>query len=266
MGHLVWDVSPVLFGIGSFSIRWYGALFALAFYIALQVMNSIARREKLEPREFDSILIYVILGTVIGARLGHVFFYEPEVFLQEPVRILKVWEGGLASHGGTLGVIFAVFFWKRRYYRGSYLSLLDYMAVPSAFVAGMIRLGNLFNSEILGRPTDVPWAIVFKRVDDLPRHPAMLYEALSYFLLFMLLLRLVKKGKHHGRRDGFLLGVFFTWLFGARFLIEFLKELQVSTEAALPLDLGQLLSIPFFATGLFLLLRARRSEKTPPKR
>ncbi|NDF15679.1 prolipoprotein diacylglyceryl transferase, partial [bacterium] len=106
MGHLVWDVSPVLFGIGSFSIRWYGALFALAFYIALQVMNSIARREKLEPREFDSILIYVILGTVIGARLGHVFFYEPEVFLQEPVRILKVWEGGLASHGGTLGVIF----------------------------------------------------------------------------------------------------------------------------------------------------------------
>jgi phosphatidylglycerol:prolipoprotein diacylglycerol transferase len=266
VAHLTWDVSPVLLSAGPVSIRWYGALFALGFYIGLQVMNGIARREKLQPREFDSILLYVILGTVIGARLGHVFLYEPEVFLQEPVRILKVWEGGLASHGGTVGVILAVLLWKRRYYPGSFLSLLDRLAVPSAWVAGMIRLGNLFNSEILGRPSDVPWAMVFRRVDELPRHPAMLYEAFCYFALFALLMGMIRRGSYRDKGDGYLLGVFFTGLFGARFMIEFVKELQVSSEAALPLDLGQLLSVPFIAAGVFLMVRALRRAKTAPKR
>jgi prolipoprotein diacylglyceryl transferase len=266
MAHLTWDVSPVLFSIGTFSVRWYGALFATGFYIALQVMNSIARRDRLQPREFDSILMYVIAGTVLGARLGHVFFYEPDVFLQDPVRILKVWEGGLASHGGTLGVMLAVLLWKRRHYEGSFLSLLDYLAVPSAFVAGMIRLGNLFNSEILGRPSEVPWAIIFKRVDEVPRHPAMLYEAFCYFGLFVFLLRQVRAGVHRRMGEGYLLGVFFTGLFGARFVIEFLKEYQVPSEAALPLDLGQLLSVPFVASGLFLWWRATRRTNPAPKR
>lgn len=261
--HWNWNASPELLRIGSFAVRWYGALFAAGFYVGLKIMNSIAVREKLEPREFDSILMYVILGTVIGARLGHVFFYEPEVFFSDPVRILMVWEGGLASHGGTLGVILAVLLWKKRFFPGSFLTLLDFMAVPSAFVAGMIRLGNFFNSEIVGKPSDAPWAIVFGRVDDLPRHPAMLYESFCYFSLFAVLYALVRKGFHRRFGHGFLLGVFFTVLFGCRFGIEFLKELQVSKEAGLPLDFGQLLSVPFILAGLVLVFRSRMARELP---
>jgi prolipoprotein diacylglyceryl transferase len=229
--------------------------------MGLRILNWIAKRENLVPSEFDSMLTSVILGTVIGARLGHVFFYEPDIFLADPIRILKVWEGGLASHGGTLGVAIAVFLWKRKHYPGSFLSLLDWLSVPSAMVAGMIRLGNFFNSEILGRPSDVPWAIVFKRVDDLPRHPAMLYEAISYFLLFAVMMVMLRKRIHRRFGEGFLLGVFFCVLFGARFLIEFLKEVQVPSESELPLDFGQLLSLPFVLVGGVLLFRSFRTQK-----
>ncbi|MBU6153516.1 MAG: prolipoprotein diacylglyceryl transferase [Bdellovibrionales bacterium] len=257
MAHpMVWDGSPELLNLGFFSVRWYGALFAFAFFLGLRVLNRITAREGIVPGGFDSMLSYVILGTVIGARLGHVLFYEPEVFFSDPIRVLKVWEGGLASHGGVLGVVASVYFWKRRHYGGPVIRLLDYLSVPSTMVGGMIRLGNFFNSEILGRPSDLPWAVVFKRVDDLPRHPAMLYESASYFLIFIFMMMLLKKGVHRKFKDGFLTGLFFLLVFLARFLIEFVKELQVPTEASLPLDFGQILSIPFIALGVALLLRS----------
>ena len=261
--HFIWNGSPELFQIGSFSIRWYGALFALGFYLGLQFLNKIARMEKLKPPVLDSILIYVIVGTVVGARFAHVLFYEPTMFLADPLRILRVWEGGLASHGGTLGVILAVFLWKKRHFSGSFLLLLDYLSVPGAFSGGMIRIANFFNSEIIGKPSELPWAIVFKRVDDLPRHPAMLYEALAYFTLFGITFTWVKKKVHRRFGEGFLLGVFFCAIYGARFLIEFLKEYQVPEEAALPLDLGQLLSVPFLMVGVVLIVRAVRAKKSP---
>jgi len=261
MSHYwTWDGSPELLRIGAFSIRWYGAFFALGFYLGLRVLNRLAKMDRLEPPQFDSMLTPVIAGTVIGARLGHVFFYEPSVFLEDPIRILKVWEGGLASHGGTLGVALAVYLWKRKHYAGTLLSLLDRLAVPSAMVAGMIRLGNFFNSEILGRASDLPWAIVFKRVDEVPRHPAMLYEALSYFGIFAVLMGVVNRGVHRRFGDGFLLGIFFMSLFTARFLIEFCKEIQVPSEAGLPLDLGQILSLPFVIMGGFLVVRSVRKR------
>jgi len=256
--HLVWNVSPEIFQIGSFSLRWYGVLFATGFYIGLQIINSIARREKLQPPVFDSLLIYSIVGTVAGARLGHVIFYEPQAFLSDPLRVFRVWEGGLASHGGVIGVIAGIAFWGRRHFRGSVLLLLDYMSVPSEFVGGMIRIANFFNSEILGKPAEKPWAIVFKRVDELPRHPAMLYEAFAYFTIFAVGMTLLRRKVHKRFGEGFLTGYFFVAVFSARFLIEFVKELQVPEEAALPLDLGQLLSIPFVLLGIGLIVRAVR--------
>jgi phosphatidylglycerol:prolipoprotein diacylglycerol transferase len=254
--HLVWNGSPEIFNLGFFSLRWYGALFALGFFIGLRILNRISRRDGLVPEGFDSMLSYVILGTVAGARLGHVFIYEPSVFLSDPLRILKVWEGGLASHGGVLGVILAVYLWKRRHFKGPVLTLLDYLSVPSTMVGGFIRLGNFFNSEILGRPTDVAWAVVFKRVDELPRHAAMLYESFCYFAIFAFMMWLLRRGVHRRYGNGFMTGVFFVAVFSARFLIEFVKEVQIASEASLPLDLGQILSVPFIGTGLFLLWRS----------
>jgi prolipoprotein diacylglyceryl transferase len=259
--HFIWSASPELFSANGFTIRWYGFLFAIGFYLGLKVLNGIARQEKLEPSEMDGMLIYIILGTVIGARLGHVFFYEPDLFLADPIRIFKVWEGGLASHGGTLGVITGVLLWKRKYYRGSLLSLLDFVAVPGALVSGLIRVGNFFNSEILGKPSDLPWAIVFKRVDETPRHPAMLYESFCYFSIFALLYGLTRKKIHRRFNEGFLLGLFFILIYGSRILIEFFKEPQVASEAGLPFDLGQILSVPFVAAGGFLLIRSISSRK-----
>ena len=256
--HIVWSGSPEIFNLGFFSVRWYGALFALAFFLGLRILNWITSRDGIVPAGFDSMLSYVILGTVIGARLGHVFFYEPGIFLSDPVRILKVWEGGLASHGGVLGVIVSVSLWKRKHFDGSVLTLLDYLSVPSTMVGGMIRLGNFFNSEILGRPSDVPWAMVFKRVDDMPRHPAMLYESFSYFSIFFLMMWMLKKGVHRRFGNGFLTGMFFVSVFTARFLIEFVKEVQIPAESDLPIDLGQILSLPFIFLGLFLMARARK--------
>jgi prolipoprotein diacylglyceryl transferase len=254
--HIVWNGSPEIFNLGFFSVRWYGALFALAFFIGLRILNRITSREGLVPSGFDSMLSYVILGTVIGARLGHVFFYEPGIFLSDPIRILKVWEGGLACHGGVLGVIVAVYLWKRKNFDGPVLRLLDFLCVPSTMVGGMIRLGNFFNSEILGRPSEAPWAIVFKRVDDLPRHPAMLYESFSYFFIFAFMMWILRKGFHRRYGNGFLTGIFFVTVFVARFLIEFVKELQIPSESSLPIDLGQILSLPFIALGVGLLARS----------
>lgn len=261
MQHLIWNGSPEIFNLGFFSVRWYGALFALGFFWGLRILNRITKRDGIVPAGFDSMLSYVILGTVIGARLGHVLFYEPSVFLAEPSRIVRVWEGGLASHGGVLGVILSVYLWKRKHFSGTTLKLLDYLSVPSTMVGGMIRLGNFFNSEILGRPTDVPWAIVFKRVDDLPRHPAMLYESGCYFMIFGIMMWILKTGIHRKFKEGFLTGVFFILVFLCRFLIEFLKEFQIASEAALPLDLGQILSLPFVMLGVVLLLRSRTMSR-----
>ncbi|MFL5815111.1 MAG: prolipoprotein diacylglyceryl transferase, partial [Bdellovibrionia bacterium] len=258
-----WNASPEIIALGPLQIRWYGLLFAMGFLAGYRMMFKICEREKISTEHLDSLLVYMMVGTVVGARLGHCLIYEPEIYLNDPIRIFKVWEGGLASHGGALGVMLGTWFWKRRHFQGSFLNLVDYLCVPSALVSAMIRLGNFFNSEIIGKPTDVPWAVVFQRVDHLPRHPSQLYESISYLITFGVLSWTLFSGRYQ-RRRGLLLGIFFTMIFTARFFIEFLKEPQVGYESQLPLDLGQLLSIPFVLCGLFLIYRALRMPVAAP--
>ena len=251
-----WDVSPELLRLGPFALRWYGVCFALSFMLGYFIVRGIFRREHKPERDLDRLLFYMLAGTIVGARLGHCLFYEPAYYLSHPLEILMFWKGGLASHGGAIGIFTALFLYSRSRLEQPYLWLLDRIAVPTALGGCFIRLGNLFNSEILGTPTDVPWAFVFARIDDVPRHPAQLYESIAYLLIFIVLMVVYRKG---GEKTpcGLLTGLFLALVFGARFLIEFVKVRQAAFGEALPLSMGQLLSIPVIVIGLILLWRCR---------
>jgi phosphatidylglycerol---prolipoprotein diacylglyceryl transferase len=255
--YFVWNVSPDIFQIGPFALRWYGVCFALGFFLGYLIMVQIYRHERKAEEHLSSLFLYIFLGTIIGARVGHVLFYQPDYYLTHPWAILMIWQGGLASHGGFAGVLIALYLYVRKYHDITFLELADRLVIAILPGAGLIRIGNFFNSEIIGVPTNGPWAVVFLRVDNLPRHPAMLYEAIFYLLVFAILYfgywrtEIIKT-------PGRVLGVAFVACFTARFLIEFIKEDQVTFERYLPLNLGQLLSIPFVAIGFFLLRRASR--------
>jgi len=261
MLHFVWNIDPVLLQLGPLQLRWYGLFFAggiMAAYAAgMQSFERAGGSREMAAR----LLGYVVVGTVVGARLGHCLFYEPGYYLKHPLEILAVWRGGLASHGGAIGIVLAVWLYARRTGEGL-LWLLDRVAVAAPVAAASIRIGNFFNSEILGRPSALPWAVVFARADSSPRHPAMLYEAAAYLLIFGAMLRLERRPDVRAR-PGALTGILLVLIFSARFAIEFIKEPQEPFEAALPLDLGQLLSIPGVLLGILLLLRAaHRPERT----
>ena len=254
MAYLVWNVDPEIFRVGPFAPRWYGLFFALGFALGYLIMVQIYRNEKRPEEHLSSLFLYVFLGTLIGARLGHVLFYQPDYYLPRPWEIFMIWQGGLASHGGFIGVLIALYLYSKKYREMSFLELSDRLVIASLPAAGLIRIGNFFNSEILGVPTNLPWAIIFLRVDDLPRHPAMLYEAVSYLLVFAILYIAYWKTEMI-KFPGRILGAGFVACFAARFLIEFVKEEQVSFEQSMLLNLGQLLSIPFIMIGLILLFR-----------
>jgi phosphatidylglycerol---prolipoprotein diacylglyceryl transferase len=257
-----WDVSPLIFEIGFLKLRWYGLLFALSFVIGYQIIERVFKREGKPLKDLESLTMTMVLSTVIGARLGHCLFYSPEYYLANPLKILMVWEGGLASHGGTIGILIGLWLFTRKRKNFDYMWLLDRIAWPTALSASLIRLGNLFNSEILGRATDVSWAFVFARVDSIPRHPPQLYESISYFVIFIIMtLMYLKKGKGGEKiKPGKLLGVFLTLVFSARFFIEFIKENQVGFEQSMTLNMGQILSIPFVIVGLYLLFLFDRNK------
>jgi phosphatidylglycerol---prolipoprotein diacylglyceryl transferase len=255
---MIWNVSPEIISFGGFGLRWYSLLFLAGFLIGYKITFQIFKKEKINLSYVEPLFTYMFLGTLLGARLGHILFYEPEVFIEEPLRVLKVWEGGLASHGGVIGIVISLYIFSRRYKIPGYLWLLDRLAIPSALAAALIRVGNFFNSEILGRPTDVPWAITFAKIDDVPRHPAQLYEAICYFVVFGLLVFFYKKANFR-KAHGFFMGLLLVMIFGFRFFVEFLKEHQVDFEKSLPLDMGQLLSIPFVLVGIFLIWRSRKN-------
>jgi len=251
MLHFLWNIDPVLLQLGPLELRWYGLLFAGGILAAYAAGARSFERAGGSREEANRLLVYVVVGTVVGARLGHCLLYEPAYYLSHPLEILAVWRGGLASHGGAVGIVVAVWLYARRAGR-DLLWLLDRVAVAAPVAAGSIRVGNFFNSEIIGRPSAVPWAVVFDRVDASPRHPAMLYEAAAYLVIFVVMLALDRQLKVRERR-GTLAGVLLVLVFSARFAIEFLKEPQEAFEAALPLDLGQLLSLPAVLIGLLLL-------------
>lgn len=259
MAYIYWNVSPELFHLGPLVVRWYGVFFAVLFMIGYWIVRWEYQVEGKDLSSLDPLLIYMVAGAVIGARLGHCFFYEPRFYLGHPLEILEIWHGGLASHGGAIGILVALYFYTRRRPGQPYLWLLDRIVVPTALGGGIIRLGNLFNSEIIGTPTHVPWAFVFLRVDRVPRHPAQLYEAVAYFIIFLGLLSVYRRLRSN-TPHGLLLGLFLVTVFVARFLIEFVKQRQAAYGHNLPLSVGQWLSLPFIVAGILLLWRATRAR------
>jgi prolipoprotein diacylglyceryl transferase len=262
--HLVWNVDPAIFRVGPFAPRWYGLLFALGFALGYMIMVQIYRNERRPEEPLSSLFLYIFAGTLIGARLGHVLFYQPDYYLSRPWEILMIWQGGLASHGGFAGVLIALYLYVRKYRDMSFLELCDRLVIAILPAAGLIRIGNLFNSEILGNPTNVPWAIIFIKVDPLPRHPAMLYEALTYLLVFAILYVAYWRTEIV-KIPGRILGAGFVACFTARFLIEFVKEGQVWFEQGMILNMGQLLSIPFVLIGVVLVFHRPKLPYSRPR-
>lgn len=249
-----WDPSPVIFELGPLPIRWYSLGWFLAFGCGFLIVQWMYRREDKPEKDLDTILLYMIIGAIVGARLGHCFFYRPEYYLSNPLEIVAFWKGfrGLASHGGALGILVSLCIFSRRHPDQPYLWLLDRVAVPTALGGMFIRLGNFMNSEILGTPTDLPWAVVFARIDPVPRHPAQLYEAGAYGLVFVALFLLYRR-KGQELSPGAIIGSFLALVFTARFFIEFVKERHAPFTEGLPLSMGQILSIPMVALGIGLL-------------
>lgn len=256
MNYFNWDTSPILFSFGDIHIGWYGILFAAGFYGGFHIMHWVYRREEKSLATLDTIFIYMVLGAVLGGRLGHCLFYEPGFYLANPVEILKIWNGGLASHGGTVGMLVAVYVYAKQTEGIRFFWILDRITLPVALGSFTIRLGNFFNSEILGIPTTVPWAVVFSRVDTLPRHPAQLYEAIVYLLLLISLMLIYKK---YGEKlkPGFMMGILMIVIFGSRFFIEFIKIPQEAFVPILGLNMGQWLSIPFVIMGSYFMYMSR---------
>ncbi len=249
-----WHIDPVAFHLGPVAVRWYGMLFAVAFLTSYAVMVGVFRKEHRSPEALEKLTIYIIVGTVVGARLGHCLFYDPGYYLTHPIEILQIWKGGLASHGGAIGIIVAAWLFARRTPGFTTLWVLDRIAIVVPLAGMFVRIGNFFNSEILGHPTDVPWAIVFDRVGPQPRHPAQLYEALSYLVIFALTYGLYR-GSRGRIPQGRLLGVTLTAIFIARFLIEFVKVRQAAFAVPV-LSMGQWLSIPMIIIGVVLIVRS----------
>jgi phosphatidylglycerol---prolipoprotein diacylglyceryl transferase len=263
---ITWTARPEIFQFGGFAIRWYGVLFALGFAIGYFIMLKFFNKEKVPVRLLDQLTTYMVIATVIGARLGHCLFYEPAYYLRHPIEILKVWEGGLASHGAAIGILLAVYIFSRRN-KISYWWTMDRIATVTALAGFFIRMGNLMNSEIYGKQTSLPWGFIYANASDhsqrlQPRHPTQIYEGLAYLLIFAILM-IIYYRKNGKPREGSLLSLFVLLVFGVRFLIEFLKEPQVGFEEHMALNMGQLLSIPLIiagAVGLFLIFR--KKEKT----
>lgn len=280
---VTWTVDPVLFSLGPVSVRWYGMMFVVGFFIGYKIMERIFRHEGVPEKWLGILLIYVVIATIVGARLGHCFFYEWDYFSKHPVEILYTWNGGLASHGGTIGLMIAVILFSVFTTKRNPLWTFDRLVIPIALVGALIRMGNLMNHEIYGHPTDLPWGFRFVAnvnawmagadpVYTVPSHPTQIYEALCYLALFGLLMWMYWK-KNAGERPGLIFGMFFVWLFTSRFLIEFIKNPQEAFEVGMTLNMGQWLSLPFILMGIGLIIyslnampfKIRYPDKFPPE-
>lgn len=276
LSAVIWNVDPAAISIGAFSIRWYGLLFAVGFLIGYYIEAKIFKNDKAPEDWCDKLFIYTLVSTVIGARLGHCLFYAWDYYSVNPLEILKIWEGGLASHGGALGILVAIWIYSKKVTKKSPLWTLDRLVIPTALVAAMIRLGNLMNHEIFGDQTTMPWGFQF--IDNLSAwqqgatatytvtsHPTQIYEAFAYFVLFVVLMFLYWNRKA-GDKRGYLFGIFLMWVFVARFLIEYIKLPQEAFEedlrAQITLNMGQLLSIPFVILGAYFYLNGMNNDKS----
>lgn len=261
---VTWDVNPALFHLGSFEVRYYGVLWAVALGISAYIFHHIMIREGLSEKTFDSVFWFGVISTVLGSRLGHCLFYDPGYYLTHPVEILDIRQGGMASHGAAVGLLIGLWLFSRKN-KLPYIWSLDRISIVVAISGVAVRLGNLMNSEIYGTVTSLPWGFIFVRDGEtLPKHPTQIYEALCYLVLFVILLWMYYKKDLARRRPGVMFGLFLIILFGTRFLIEFIKNPQVDFEQNMVLNMGQLLSIPFIVAGVVILWRALKQVPLTP--
>ena len=255
-----WHFDPVLLSLGPLAIRWYGLLFVGAFWVGQWMLGRLFAAEGVEKAQAERLLIFALIGTIAGARLAHCLFYDPQFYLAHPLAMLRIWEGGLASHGGAIGLLGGLWIGARRAEpRLPFLWLVDRVTLPSAFGAVFVRVANFLNSEIVGRPTAGHWGVVFDAIDPVPRHPVQLYEAAACLAVFGVLFAVWWRS---GRRPptGLLSGLFLVLVFGARTVLEAYKVPQAAYEAGQWLSVGQWLSLPFVAAGLVMIARARRAR------
>ncbi len=274
LNFITWTADPILFSLGPIQVRWYSLMFIIGFWLGLKIEEKIYKREGIPQEWLDKVFLYVFIGTIVGARLGHVLFYGWDYYSQNPLDILKVWEGGLASHGGAFGIIITILYLSYRVLKVKPLFIFDRLVIPVALVAFLIRMGNLFNHEIYGYPTDLPWG--FRYIENIrawqagaepiftaPSHPTQLYEGITYLLVFALLMWMYWK-KNAQLRPGLIFGTFFIGIFGSRIVIEMIKNNQESFEDAMTLNMGQILSIPFVIYAIFLIVRALQNPPVEP--
>jgi phosphatidylglycerol---prolipoprotein diacylglyceryl transferase len=274
IAFIEWNVKPQIVDLGFIELRWYSLLFLSGFIASYYILTKVFKKEGIPIELLDKLTIYMVVCTIIGARVGHCLFYEPEIYLKHPLKIILPFEGtigkdfhftgyqGLASHGGTLGILIGIYFYARNV-KKPYLWVLDRLAIVGAVGGFFIRMGNLFNSEIYGHPTTMPWGFKFMRealygtpVNQIvPKHPTQIYEALCYLIIFVILISIYYK-KYPKINQGFLIGLFLILLFSARFFVEFFKENQVDFEKNMPINMGQILSIPFVLSGIYLVYRS----------
>lgn len=255
MNYFHWNTDrEIVHLFGLLSLRWYSLLFLFGFVLSYFLLKKLLQTEGKDTSYLESLLNYAVAGTLIGARLGHCLFYDPSFYFEHPLQILAIWEGGLASHGGYLGLIVAVVFFCRKN-KISFFWLFDRVGIFALMTGGFIRLGNLFNSEMVGHVTNKPWGIIFDKVDQLPRHPTQLYESIGYFTIAGILYAIYRWGYQRHPPGGRILGWGLFISFAFRFFIEFLKENQSLFESNMPINMGQILSIPFVLIGILLIVR-----------
>ncbi|MFA6335394.1 MAG: prolipoprotein diacylglyceryl transferase [Bacteroidales bacterium] len=260
---LVWDIDPVIFKLGVVELRYYSLCWGFAILAAILILSKVYHKEGIEISMLESLTIYVIIGMIIGARLGHCLFYDATYYLSHPIEMLfpifknsdgfHVGYAGLASHGGVIGIIIAIIFYSYKK-QANIWDLLDKLALIGPISGAFIRIGNFFNSEIIGKPTNFSFGVIFKKIDNLPRHPSQLYEAIMYILIFIFISYLYKNKKNNYKM-GFIFGITIVLVFISRFLIEYTKIIQSPFEEFLPLNMGQILSLPFIIIGIIVFIK-----------
>lgn len=279
LNYITWDVNPEIFRIGAIAVRWYGLFWAIGIYATLLITTKIFKHEKLPEAWVDKLFIYTVLGAILGARLGHCFFYEWKLvaepitflgitfnyenhYLSHPWELLYIWRGGLASHGGAIGILIAMILFNKNVSKKGINWIFDRLLIGVCLCGASIRFGNLMNSEIYGSATSLPWGFLFVRTGETqPMHPTQIYE-MTYCLVTFAIMWFMYWKKEAYKKNGLLFGIFLIGVFGSRFMLEFIKNNQEAFESGLPLNMGQWLSIPFIVWGIWLLLRSSSSPKT----
>ncbi|MBS2097390.1 prolipoprotein diacylglyceryl transferase [Carboxylicivirga linearis] len=270
LNYIHWNVDPEIFSLGFLHVRYYGLCFAIAFMLGYYILEKMFKSENINEDWLEKLFMYVVIATIVGARLGHVFFYGWDYYSQNLGDIIKIWEGGLASHGGAIGILVALYFYSKKVTKKSMIWTLDRLVIPVALAAMFIRLGNLMNSEIYGHATDVPWAFQFitnmhawtngaEPIYSAPSHPTQIYEALCYLATFVIVFFTYWKTKAK-EKQGLIFGIFLIGIFASRFFIEFVKNNQEEFEQDMALNMGQWLSIPFVLAGVYFIYNAVKKK------